>query len=440
VIRVGVVAGLVVVGAWARAASAQVVAPAPEVISIGDWQLAPVVEARVRGEYRYDLDGENRGFLVERARLGVDVQRGPVEGRVVLDDVRVWGLAAGQPQGWEPAAQPLTGAYEAWAEAHSSSARPAFLRVGRQPVQWGEGRLLGVSDWSPRGRTLDAVRGRLPLGDGAFELLAAVVSDPVALPLAAGTELFGARGEWVYHPLFAVEGYVLARLSQLPSSYQSVHGQTYTGALRLHGDASAWTWGIEGAYQLGRAEDVRGGEDRAAWAAAAHVAHTFERLMLLPTVLVGGSYASGDDGSSTYHAFDQILPDVHVWHGAMDLFGWSNEAEVSARAAIAPWTDAVASIEYRYARLAQPGGAWRSDYLVQIGTDPTNTQPDLGHEVDAVLTWSPWVAIELVAGYSFLVLGEGARAVLRAPPPLSQGAVPPNVAQLAYLQGTLRLP
>jgi hypothetical protein len=418
-----VAAGLVV-GAWCAGARAQVPPPAPDTLALGDWRVAPVLEARVRGEYRWDLDAQNRGFLVERSRLGLDAERGGVEARVVLQDARVWDLGAGDNKAWEPGEMHQTTAYEAWGEARTSAPRPAFLRIGRQPVTWGEGRLLGVADWSPTARSLDAARGVLPVGDGSFELLAATLSDPADTSGGATAvgELFGARGEWTFRPLFAVDACVLARLVQLHNNYPSVRGQTYTGSLRLHGDTEAWTWGLEGAYQLGRAEDINLGENRAAWAAAAHVAHKFERVVGLPTVRLGASYATGDDGSGTYHAFDQLLPDVHAWHGAMDLFGWSNEAEVSARVGVAPWTDAVAAVEYRYARLVQPGGAWRTDYLVEIGPAPNNKQADLGHEVDAVLTWSPWTSLELTGGYSLLVMGDGARALIRAteswaPPP-----------------------
>jgi hypothetical protein len=123
----------------------------------------------------------------------------------------------------------------------------------------------------------------------------------------------------------------------------------------------------------------------------------------------------------------------------MSLFAWSNEAEASGRVSIAPWTDAVAAVEYRYARLAEPGGAWRTGYLVTIGANPANTQPDLGHEIDAALTWSPWVPVDLEAGYSFLLLGDGARSILAASF-LGGQPVPPKVAHFAYAQATLRLP
>jgi hypothetical protein len=92
-----------------------------------------MAEVRVRGEYSRDLDRSDRGFLIERARLGVDVQRGAEEGRVVLQDAHVWNVAAGMDSLQRGSPLALTGAYEAWVEAHTAPARPALVRVGRQP-------------------------------------------------------------------------------------------------------------------------------------------------------------------------------------------------------------------------------------------------------------------------------------------------------------------
>jgi alginate export protein len=438
VTRVGVATGVAVL-ALATRASAQLEAAAPEKIAIADWQLVPILETRVRGEYTYDLDGQGRGFLVERARLGVDVERGAVKARVLLQDARMWNVEGGLDPVRQLSPLAQTGAYEAWAEGHTASAVPSFVRVGRQRVTWGEGRLLGSADWSPTGRSLDAVRGRLSVGDGAFELLAASLTDSSGGSLlAAYGQLFGARAEWALQPLLAGELYGLARLAQVnppaPLAVDgSVRGETYTAALRAHGDNYVWAWGVEGAYQFGRAEDLD--EDRAAWAAAGHVAHTFERVALLPSARLGFAYASGDRPGSTYRGFDPLLPDVHAWHGAMDLFSWSNEVEASVRAGIVPWTDAAASVEYRYVRLAEPSGAWHTAYLVTIGSPVgTNKEADLGHEIDGVLSWSPWVPLELTVGYSVLVLGNGARAILAGGPQPTPGA-----SHFAYLQATLRM-
>jgi hypothetical protein len=435
--------------AWigsARHAAAQVAPPAPERLAVGDWELQPVVELRARGEYRRDVDENNYGTLVERARLGLDALHGALEARVVLQDARTLDLGSSVEPVVGPGAVGVTGAFEAWGEAHTDSMRPSFVRVGRQAITWGEGRLLGEADWSPAGRSLDAVRGRLVVSDGSFEVLGAALTDPQnGVALDAYGELFGARAEWSFDPLFAIEAYGLGRIAQdnpIVSLDRSVRGQTYTGALRLHGDAHGWTWGAEGAYQLGHADDLDA--SRAAWAAAGHVAFAPEGVLLHPSLQVGGDYASGDTAGAKYRTFDPLLPDVHRWQGAMELFAWSNEAEANARAAIVPWTDGVLAVEYRYARLAQPGAAWRSAYLTTIGTAPGNDRAALGQEIDAMVRWSPWEPLSLEGGYSLFFVGAGARAILVAE---GIGKAKPDgmlsteaLSHFAYLQATLRIP
>lgn len=402
-------------------ANAQIVPAAPEHLAVGDWLLVPVLDARARGEYRHDLDDEDRAILVERSRLGVDATRSALEVRVVLQDARVLELSGGPPiEGPLPVA--LTGAYEAWVEAHTSSAHPSFVRVGRQPVVWGEGRLLGVSDWSPTGRALDAVRGHLDLGDGSLELLAAALEDDAqgtALPVTPYGELLGARVTWAFDPLIALEAYALARLAQTSPAFETgVEGQTGAGSVRLYGAGQGWIWGAEGAFELGHVDGAQRGQTsftgpRTAWAAAAHVTRTFAYALMQPAIGLGAAYASGDEGGRIYRGFDPLLADVHEWHGAMDLLSWSNEAEGSVRVAAEPWPDGIASLEYRYARLAQPGAAWQSGYLLTIGQAPGSSRSSLGHEIDAAIEWSPWPSLKIEAGYSVLFLGDGAQAILK---------------------------
>ena len=433
---------------WAVIAGAQTVPPAPPAIAVADWQIAPVVDLRVRGDYRRDLDGQDRALAVERARLGVDASRGPLEARVVLEDARAIMLTKSLPFVPGPAPVAVTGAYEGWLDVHTATAHPSFVRVGRQPITWGEGRLLGTAEGSPTGRSLDAVRGRLVFGDGAAELVAAALESPSPpqFSIQAYASLFGGRFEWAFDPLFQVDVYELTRLASFapPGNAPSVslqgpanQGETYTGALRLHGQGQGWAWGAEGAYQLGHIDDVLRFDPttfsgpRAAWAAAGHVARTFDNVLLTPTIALGGSYASGDDRGGTYRAFDPILPDVRTWHGAMDLFAWSNEIEASARVAVVPWVDGVAALEYRYARLAQAQDAWRSAYVAEIAHSLRNTSADLGHEIDAMVRWSPWVPLEIEGGYSLFVLDSGARALM-----LERGPAP-EVSHFAYVQTRL---
>jgi hypothetical protein len=203
---------------------------------------------------------------------------------------------------------------------------------------------------------------------------------------------------------------------------------------------------VEGAYQFGSFQATPGtSTDRSAWAAAGHVARTFDLVVLTPTFGVGAAYASGDSGApGTYRQFDPLLADVHAFHGAMDVFAWSNLIEGSASASVVPWNDTRATLEYRYARLAEASGEWISAYLSSIGRAPGSSSAELGHELDAVFAYRPWPVLELIGGYSALLLGDGARSILAAEARGQASAdgtySPAAVAHLGYVQATLNFP
>lgn len=429
--RVGVPLGLVVV-TWAAAAAAQVAPEQRTKLVVGGWEFSPVVEARLRAEVRDEL-GRQSGVLVERARLGVNVERDSLSARVVMQEAGV--LGAGSDLTGGPVRFTVAEPYELWGQWQPGCGS-TFLRVGRQPIVWGEGRLLGTNDWAPTGRALDAARVRIGAGRFAFELLGATLTNLNVPSVAPYGELLGARAQAFFDRRLAVEAYALARLAQdnpVPTVAGTARGRTYTGALRTHGAADNLKWGVEAAYQGGYVDEL--GKDRAAWASAGHVAYAWKQVAIRPELRLGFAFASGDRGGSKYRGFDPLLPDVHQWHGAMSLFAWSNEAEGNVRLSAALGSQAEGVLEYRYARLAEPGGSWLREDLTQIGAAPDNTDRDLGHEVDLAFAWSSGAGVDLSAGYSVLALGAGGRAIA------SQNQLGlPQLSHFAYAQATLIVP
>ncbi len=461
----------------ASAALAQSPPPAPTTLAIGDWQLAPTLEVRTRGEYRrdpVDLGGSDSlggaGVRVrdawgvfERARLGLGAEHGALRAQFTLEDAHAWGAPSPTGVLGRSRAFAQLGAHEAWVDARTSSARPWSLRVGRQALAWGDGRLVGAADWAPVGRALDAARARAPIGVVDLEIFAAILAAPSPLgvaageafgPTAAGAELYGAQAAWPIDPLLRVELAALARVARGSRvatdasrfSQARDSGETYTGSLRVSGDQRGWKYAVEGAYQLGQVGggSFGGGADRRAFAAAAYGARTFDGVAWSPTVRVGGSYASGDDGGGTYKQFDPILPDVHAWHGAMDVFAWSNLIEAHGGVSVAPTEGAQVGVEYRYAHMAESGGDWLGGYLTAIGRAPEPHGSELGHEIDLGARYRPWSALELGAGYSLLALGAGAKAVMAAQARgrLLEGGTyaPSDFAHYTYLTGTVFIP
>jgi hypothetical protein len=458
---------------------------------VGDWQLTPSFELRVRGEYRRDapdLGGfdfygrlaprvRDAWVISERSRLGLGVERGAVRGQLTLQDARAFGTPAPTATLGEQRGPSRFEPYEAYVEMRSSGARPSTFRLGRQAVIWGEGRLVGNADFSPTGRSLDAARAHLALGNFDLEALAAILEVPGPLGASfgdrygashSGVQLYGLTAKWTVDPLLCLEAFALARVARSAGagldgsrfSLARLSGETYTGALRVSGEASGWTYGVEGAYQVGTASSLAvGGADIAAFAAAGHVSKTLPEVSLTPTFRVGSSYASGDDGpGGKYTQFDPLLADPQRFHGQMDLFAWSNAIDVSGRAQIVPWTDTTFALEYRYARLANASGEWIGSYLTAVGRAAPapgyvaagyalpggSPDPELGHELDAVFTWRPWLPLELRAGWSGLLLGDGARGIMSA---YARGRAdeagnvgPATIAHYAYTQATLTMP
>jgi hypothetical protein len=125
------------------------------------------------GRLRLELD-ENRDMLPPgdlqagvslTGRLGVRAPLGPHSATVVLGDGRRLGQDAGNLPVPLVRPPPLSFLYALHVDLDASALfLPATLRIGRMPVEVGDGRWLGRADFDPRGRTFE---GALLLHEGS---------------------------------------------------------------------------------------------------------------------------------------------------------------------------------------------------------------------------------------------------------------------------------
>ena len=157
--------------------------------------------------------------------MGLAVERGNLRQRR-LQDSRVWGQPSPAAIDWT-STLPTTSFYQAYLEVHTSDGSTALVRVGRQEMAWGEGRLFGTSDWSPAPRSLDAVRGRWTVGAWDFDAFASMLTSPGLAPSqpshgrtpngsGTGTQLFGPTRRFTIAPLLQTELTGLARIAGTP--------------------------------------------------------------------------------------------------------------------------------------------------------------------------------------------------------------------------------
>ncbi len=112
-------------------------------------------EFRPRTEYSHGystlaaLEQKPSFFTSQRTRLNLDFKARGIQTRLVLQDVRLWGSQAQITVNEDFAVS----VHEAWAEAQLASY--LALRLGRQELNYDNGRLLGNTAWMQQGRSHD---------------------------------------------------------------------------------------------------------------------------------------------------------------------------------------------------------------------------------------------------------------------------------------------
>lgn len=120
-------------------------------------QVTIDAEFRPRSEYRQGFNQpladtlKSAGFIVQRTRLNFNYSSGLINTRLTLQDARVFGETdTKQPS---TASNGSIGIYEAWAEILIFSG--TSFKIGRQGVQFEDGRLFSLSPWSNTGNSHD---------------------------------------------------------------------------------------------------------------------------------------------------------------------------------------------------------------------------------------------------------------------------------------------
>jgi hypothetical protein len=437
--------------------------PPPDGIAVGEFWFRPRLELRVRGEFHHrpversafdvGILGSRLGTPApmthqwvahERARLGLEVERGVLSATVVVQDARIAGFPSpllADSNGDRPS----TKFHTAYLEAHTTELRPSFARLGRQEIAWGEGRLIGTSDWLLVPRSLDAVRARWVVRQLDVEAFAALLTAPASVPpqyarqattpsttglTGTGVQLYGVNTTLHLEPLLHFELSGLARIARTPLPPTLLPSDTYVIDGRVFGERAGWSYAAEFAYEFGRLALADRRPSIAAWGATAHVDWQ-TTWMLRPKLSLSGSYATGDDGSNpgTLRAFDPILPDARSGLGQMGLFAWSNILDAAFTVVAAPTDETRVTLGYRYLRLANPRGAWFSASLAPVGQNLQNDAAFLGHELDGAVSFTPLDSLTIRAIYGALITGAGARAILNG-----TGGAGPRLLSAAFLQ------
>ncbi|HZZ19975.1 MAG TPA: alginate export family protein [Opitutaceae bacterium] len=388
-----------------------------------------------------------------------------------LSDDRYTGTAAGKNLAENDGPFQLQMAYLSFGNLKQF---PVTVKVGRQELAYGEGRLVGNALWLNIPHTFDAVKIRYEDSFFGVDLFAANLVYLDADHFETGNSQDTLSGAYFNFPGVSkdnvTELYAFARnvsrgiltddWTGVPAPFRFTAPQdTYTIGYRTKtkpGATPPWDYGIEAMWQVGDRTAVfpataiaaakaapRLGQD--AWAFILQGGYTFRDAWLKPRLALIVSCASGDRNSSDKDSetFQNLLPSNHGLYGAMDLSSLQNIEDYRVSFSAKPTKTTSLAIDYHQQYLENTHDFWYNVAGVPrntpgatpgsgkgFGINPTYSD-NIGQEADLVGGWTPAKGVLLEAGYGHLFRGDYIKESFRA--------VGSRDADYFYVQATLNL-
>ncbi len=287
--------------------------------------------------------------------------------------------------------------------AQLSANSSATLRLGRQEMEYGSGRLISGREAPNNRRSFDAIKLLLKLGKWSVD---SFVGKPVNNRMGvfddisnSNKSLWGvyAMKAWPLLPDGHVDMYYLGFENRHAIFEQATgHELRHTIGTRIWGNPLPWKYNFELIGQFGRfdSNDIR------AWAFTSDTHYLFTTLPLKPQIGMRADITSGDSKSSTLGTYSPLFP-TGAYFNLADLGGPSNFIHIHPTLNLSLTEKLKASFDW--------GFFWRenvNDAIYSIATipifSPTSQSGQgsfTGSSPAFVLVWEPTRQITLLASY-----------------------------------------
>ena len=408
----------------------------PNPLSFADGRFVLDAQANSRMESRdnnNDFDSHSTyptdsTWVTTRLRLGALIKPTPwfkvyAQGQDIRE---FWGLRPKKVGSFGADGNDTFDLLQGWTEL-GDEARGTSLRVGRQPFNYGDQRLLGNPQWLNSTRAWDAVRLRQAGQSWKFDLFSgspvtfidnqfnrsdlfnasqsrdaidsgAYFSSTKAIPTQSATDFYLINQN--ANKVAAAAGAPVGRTGPV---------NVWTVGTRMKGDLTQlarWDYDLEMAAQFG---SVTGLEHRA-FAGHWGGGYNFEQDWQ-PRLGVQFNYASGDgnpkDGKSG--TFQNYFPGNHALYGFMDTTAWMNMQQVQLNYSMKPTTKLKMGLDYMATWNATSHDAWfaanTSGVVRPLNALAVAADPFRGHEVDFNTWYTVNRNLTLQMGYSLFLPG-----------------------------------
>lgn len=382
-------------------------------------------------------DVNDDAWLINRFRLGVAVKPSPwLKLYAQGQDLREWF----SDRGTVPGVRGYDGGdnfdlRQGYVEIGNFRAFPLGITVGRQPLSYGENRILADNKWTNTGRTFDAVKLRFQTEKvwvDAFAARVVQIEKEIFDPNDSADNFYGLYASTDLLSFQTTDLYFLYRDKEDnqpdlaptntidprgnwngPAQRVNAIGTRWKSAKGLHG----WDYNVEAVYEFGRTwTGDRTTADTELHAFASHVSggYTFKDVTWTPRLGAGYNYASGDhdptDGKN--QSFQTLYPSNHAKFGDMDEFAWRNIHNLRAQLTVHPTKTVDIELTYNANWLADTSDYWYRGGSALRTTTPTGqnvrtvgADSFAGQELDFVVRWKATSWLNLDTGYAHFFAG-----------------------------------
>lgn len=386
---------------------------------------------KITGQVRERTEFDNRSFAPNphldpfhllRSRFGGAITFNDNLGAMVeLQDARTFGASRSLLNSGAASLDLRQG----WIELRDLFDSTLTVRVGRQPLIYGNERLIGTADWGNFGQSFDGLVAKARIGDVVVDGIATAIARNPATPIyTRDVFLSGLWGGWKTtgkptEPSVTIQGFFLFDVPRTDSTRQNRH----TVGLHSNGTFSGVDYEVDGAYQFGDYYAGAVHRDIAAMLVGLRLGYTMKEVMGF-RLAAGIDLLSGRGNDSTrYSVFNTLYATNHKFYGYMDILdNPSQRAEMGlqdivVQASVATSATTKIAVDLHLLSLASNP----EDVGLQGGTKT------IGNELDITCTAKLFDALMLQLGWS-LFDGDRDRLVLRGRKTISWGFISGTVS------------
>ena len=372
-----------------------------------DGKVSVHLEERSRWEERYGNNfgaAKNQQDMLSRIRISADYQ--PVKWFSISgmgQDARAPWFGPGAPS----SVRDSMDLHEAFVTLGAKK-QPLNFSFGRQMINYGETRVIGVPQWTNTSRTYDFVRAGF--SNPKILVDALLISPVIVLPDTFNNPEFGNRYWGVYSIIPKYWRGSSMDLYVLRHSQNKIGGWTGTGTLgtndfgaRFYGPLPAkFNYSLEGIGQTGHL----GVLNQRAYAWFAGISRPVKVAAMPVDTSVEYKVASGSHAGGTHSAtFDQFTPANHDKFGHEDLFGWRNLRTFKTLETLHPTKALAFNVMYTHESLFSATDGVYSSAGTRIAISPKGTAGrTVGQELDGFATYT-WGAHTFLAGFGHFFKG-----------------------------------